>query len=737
MRHYAYTLLGIALLLSASCAKMEENAAPEQPVSFRIKATIDNSAATKTSYTEDMGYKTAHISWMAGDQFKLVVYNNSTHGANFYRCNVREGTINGGFAEFELYGTFDEDNFTRAGYAVYPSDLTIGGNEDDGITVTLPAAYSVSGTDLTQVKVPLIGVEQDVEGHDYDFFNAVGVLKITLTNVPVSARKVVLVSEYDNLSGTFPLDPHNGLKMVDCADGTGGHSITVNISQQTAGSTISVYMPVPVGYISAGAYFEVQTIDGTAIKTTAATTKEIEIKKGHLLPLPAISVEDWVSIGTGKYMDDHGFYYLWTDGRSADDYKDVIIEQHSVETHRYRIYRPYASCVSVETDLPNASDYLYIDLVDATRGIVANHSYKYDNDSKIMFDAPYWGYDDLYHNSRIIKYDGDGNPANIQLAPYYYDFYTANCAQNPKIEIVFPGSTPMMADCFNYANGASASYSDGAVSVNISNALVTGVKVKVVTESSEYAAINAGITALMGGDADLTFTASGSQDLSLPSGTYYMVYMVETDGHGSTFKKGGSFNVINEIPLTADMIYVNTDAGSRDGLKHYDGNGKNALVDGNISTFWHTPWGTRAAVWSWYGPDGAYGTIFDDSYTQDDIYDYLDLDPTYGAYIDIDLGSSKTVSDFQVHACLRNASADFPKHVIIYTSANGSDWTQQAEVANVCSGIAAGAWINPIACSSDAARYIRFSIIENTSSIDLRNSSAQGCTHLAEIKISE
>lgn len=709
MKHFAYTLLGIALLMSASCAKMEENAVPAQSDSFRIKATIDNLEVTKTSYTEDTGYKTAHISWMAGDQFKLVVFNKSTHNADFYRCNVDESTINGGVADFIMSGSFNEANFSRAGYAVYPIDLTIGGNEDSGYTVTLPEAYSVSGTDFTQVKVPLIGVEQNGEDHDYDFFNAVGVLKITLTNVPVSARKVVLVSDYDNLSGTFPLDPHNGLKMVDCADGTGGHSITVNISQQTAGSTISVYMPVPVGTISAGAYFEVQTIDGTAIKTTEVTKKDIPVVKGHLLPLPAISVEDWVDLGTGKYMDDHGFYYLGIYGRSADDYANVTIQKHASEFGRYRIYRPYDSCPYAETYIPNAADYLYIDIKDATNGIVANHSYKYNNDANIMFDGCWWGYSALYHNSRIIKYDGSGDPANIQLAPYYYDdFYYANFAQNPKIEIVFPGSTPMMANVFNYADGASASYSDGVVTVGISNSTITGVKVKAA------ATIDAGVAALQAGEQDLTFTTSGSLDLNLPLGTYYLIYKVETNGHGYVYKNAGQYDIATEIPLDASMVSVNVDASQRDFTNRYDGNGKGALVDNDLTTFWHTPWGRNGDA-TWFG--------------------YEDLDTIYGAFIDIDLGASKTVTTFQVRACLRNSYNDHAKHVVIYTSADGNTWAQVAEVENVYTNM--GEWINPITCNSTAARYVRFSIISNTSNKDLRVPSDAGCTHLAEIKLFE
>lgn len=740
MKHFAYTLLGIALLMSASCAKMEENAVPAQSDSFRIKATIDNLEATKTAYTEDQGYKTAHISWMAGDQFKLVVFNKSTHGADFYRCNVDESTINDGYAEFELYGTFNEDNFTRAGYAVYPSDLTIGGNEDDGITVTLPAAYSVSGTDLTQVKVPLIGVQQTDNDHAYDFFNAVGVLKITLTDVPVSARKVVLVSEHDNLSGTFPLNQNNGFTMVGCAPGTGGHSITVNISQQTAGSTISVYMPVPVGHISAGAYFEVQTIDGTAIKTTEVTKKDIPVVKGHLLPLPAISVEDWESLGIGKFVDNHTFYqasnWCGASDLTANTYFDVEIQRHKTETNRYRVVNPYGPMFdtygATQTGTgPN--DYLTLTVRnDIGTDIILNDSFhtgidqygpEYYGTTELWYDNPYWWSLPLYHNNRIINKDSEGNILNIQLAPFYKGGYDEDCSQNPKIEIVFPGSTPMMAGVFNYADGATASYSDGVVTVGISNSTITGVKVKAA------ATIDAGVAALQAGEQDLTFTTSGSLDLNLPLGTYYLIYKVETDGHGYVYKNAGQYDIATEIPLNASMVSVNVDAGDKDG-NHYDGGGEGALVDNDITTFWHTPWLTADGL-AYYQEYGYYTNVTGEPYL------YTDLDPVYGAYIDIDLGASKTVTTFQVRACLRNCDNDHAKHVIVYTSADNSSWAQVAEVENICAGIAKGTWINPITCNSTAARYVRFSIIGNASNKDLRVPSDEGCTHLAEIKLFE
>jgi len=704
--------MAIASIAAVSCNKIENEAPVTSEGKYSITATIDNSD-TKTAYDAE-----GKFSWVAGDKISVVVYNaESPYTTDKYSFAAE---ADGNTATFKSVGTPDWTAYPKSGFAIYPNSLTLGGKKDS-YTVSLPDNYTLSsGSDFTKIGIPMIGTEESE--NVFRFKTAVGILKVTLTNVPVSARKLVITTSGDNVSGTFPLNAttaENGLAMADAT--SAGNSITVNFPQQAAGATVSILVPVPAGTISAGATFAVQQSDGTAIKTTPATVRDITIERNHVLPLPAISVEDWVSLGTGMFMDDHGFYYLGISGRSADDYASVTVEKHSTEADRYRISAPYTSCPSAATVLPNAAAYLYIDVISGE--VVANHAYKYNND-KIMFDAPYWGYDALYHNSRIIKYASDGTtPANIQLAPYYYafngDYTQANCAQNPKIEIVFPGSTPMLAGTFNYADGASATYDSGSINVNISNSYITAVKVVAA------ASVAAGVTALESDGSDIySFTATGSQTATLTDGEYYLVYKVETNGHGFTYKYSGKFEVTSkaEIPLTAAMVSVNVDAGTKDGTYHYDGTGPGALVDNDVTSFWHTPW-LSAADAAGYG------------YTNP--YSWDDLDTTYGAYIDIDLGESKTVTSFEYRACLRNASTDFPKHVIIYTSSDKSTWNKVGESENVCSGVSAGSWINPIQCSGSAARYIRFSIISNTSDKDLRDPSAQGCTHLAEIKIYE
>lgn len=721
MKQTVFSLMALAIVVLSSCAKREYDV--QEPVSgttHTIQAIIDQgSADVKTTYEE--GASTATFSWVSGDRMKLVVYDKDAPFTADKYAYAAQAT--GANVAFSATSTPDFTEYPKSGYAVYPEDIATGGAKD-AFTLLLPAEYTVVGTNFSAVGVPLIGAE--VSTDTYVFKPAVGVLKVTLSNVPTSARKLVLTSGSDNLSGIAYLDEIaylGGITMSEGFDSGIGHSITVNFPQQIAGSTISVYIPVPVGTISAGATLEVQDDGGTPIKTTPATVKPITIAQGHLTPITgAISVEDWTPLGTGKYMDDHGFWGLGDDGRTAGDYANVTIEQNASEPNRYRVSAPYANCTDVATSLPDAADYLYLEVL-ANESVIYD-SYQYGNGAYIMFDSPYWGWDDLYQNSRVINKDVSGNPLNIQLAPYYIDFYTSNCAEKPKIEIVFPGATPMLADVFNYGEDATASYNAGTgkVDVTIGGTTVSAVKVKAA------ATVNDGVTDLLANNEDLTFAATGSQALALADGNYILVYKVETSGHGYTFKyEPFSVYTKTEIPLTASMISVNVDAGNKDGSAWYDGAGKGALVDGNASTFWHTPYLSASDV-------AAYYPAITDPYL------CSDLDTTYGAYIDIDLGGSKTVTNFDVWAQLRSgASNDFPGIINVYASADGTDWDGVGTTSDAFSGKSAGDWIDPIVnCTPIApARYIRISIIENSNGYSLIDPSGSACTHLAEIKIYE
>jgi len=721
--------MAAAILALFSCAKIQEADMPESrpgnpnEKTYIIHGVIDE-ADTKTTY-EESGDK-ALFSWLEADAMKVVVYEaaDPTH-VDQYSFYAQSAGRNVDFS-----GSADFDSYPSSGFAVYPNSLSTGGVKDSYL-ISLPAAYSVPGSNFSQIGIPLIGAQTSED--QYSFKAAVGVLKITLTDVPVSARKLVLTSTEDNLSGVFPLDETSrteGIQMSRCT-ADAGHSITVTFPQQTAGATVGVFVPVPVGTLSTGATFDVQDNDGYSIKKVT-TKKDITILRGHLQPLQEIAVEVWNDVGVGKFIDNHTFYQAegFCDGQRVTPeigldatYFDVLIQQNAANANQYRVVNPYGALFADPVNTthfgtgPNAHLYftLYpglgtdLALFDSVHTGIKQYG-GYYGEAELWYDHPYWGYSQIYQNSRVIKRDGSGNPLNIQFAPFYMGGLDEDCSVNPKIEVVFPGSAPMLA--FNYAGDASASYSGGKVSATIGGETVTAIK---AIASDTF---NNGVEAILAGTGDiLTFTATGTQPLVLPDGNYVLVYKVETDEHGFVFKNGGNFSVSSRTKIALDdsMISVSIDAGTKDGTSHYDGIGKVALTDGDESTFWHTPWQEKGS----------------------DYYGWSDLDPTYGAYIDIDLGSGKSVTDFELEACLRAAYSAWPKHIIVYSKPDGGSWTKVGEAENACYGVSGGVptWIYPIQCSGAAARFIRISIIENNEGIDLRDAAAAGCTHLAELEL--
>lgn len=563
-----FALMAATILILPSCTR--EMTTPVEST-FTLNARIDNGDETKTLYKES-GNK-AILHWVKQDQIKFIVYNRNSYSANFYRFIAQN---DGTEARFVLATTIDYNSWTPSGYAVYPTSLGISGTKD-AYKVSLPATYTVSGTDMTKGFIPMIGAAQPGNPNDYVFKAAVGVLRITLTDLHPDARKLTLKTSSDKLSGTFSLDAENGL-LMSSASGTVGHSITVNFDRQTAGSTLTVYMPVPVGSISAGAVLEVQREDGSALMATAPTVRDLAVGRGQLIKLPPIQVESWSPIGTGQFIDFDAF----DDGL----YVSGIIEQSTLDQHRYRMAGPYQAFLDkagnegkkvLFAEGPDA--YLYFTLEDGYvlfNKHATGMAYKDSAEERSVSHPGTSGVN--YWNSRVIKTDGTA-PANIQLAPYSlssseWGLYTDE-TENPRMEIVFPGATPMLTD--GYAQTATASYNGGKVYVEMADARITAVKVKAAASLAE------GVVSLEAGTADLTFTEAGNQSLPLADGEYHLVYKVETDGHGYTYKDGGSFESNPADPaLTDHWLTIFTDKSYSElkaGVTQSDIDAKKALAE--------------------------------------------------------------------------------------------------------------------------------------------------------------
>lgn len=708
-----------AIVLSACESSIEIIPVPGQG---KITAYIDNSD-TKTAYSEETKF-----SWVEGDAIRLEVFNAESGVVNHF---TNWADASGASVTFS--GSNPTDEWPASGFAVYPA-LDDSGNKTDGIGISLPANLAVTSSGVMS-HIPLIGKQDANDIYKYGFKTAVGVLKVSFSDVPVSARQIVLTAiDSDVLAGVFPLDETaaaNGYEMSRAKSEGALNSITISFPQQTAGSTFTAYFPVPVGTVHAGATVSLQDANGNAIKTSAPTVRDIPVVRNQLLnitPTP-ISSEPWVSLGTGKYMDDHGFYYLTGGaslGRSAADYIDVEIQQKEDEPNKFRVKYPYA--VATIAEFANPAEYLYITVrEDIGPGIVLNDSYRYNNGMDVLMDNPYWGYSILYHNNRVIKYAADGvTPANIQLAQQYGAIaYNDNCSYNPKIEIVFPGSEPMLADHFNYIYYASVAFANGKVVASMDND-VTAIKVV------PAASLDEGVAALEAGtsDAIMTFTESGEKALNLATGTnFILVSRVECEGHGYAYIYSDDYVAGQFISIAS--VSVSNNAGFQDGSLCYDGGGTAALIDGSESTFWHSAYYDRSTT-DYY---------FSSYYTDGKVFcSYADLDATYGIYIDLDLGEGEAVTSFTVEACLRNSYNGHPKHVKVFGSADGTTWGDAlADVADLKGEHEIGTWADPIACTAASpVRYIRFAILSNGLDADLTdaaNANGNSYTHLAEIRL--
>lgn len=441
MKKLLFSLTAAAVALLSSCAKEEAPALEEAvPGAVKITARIDNDA-TKTHYVE--GASSAALYWNAGDRFKLMVYKNDEgKAANFYSFEA-DADAAGSEATFTIVsGSMDLTTYPAAGYAVYPNTLATGGVKD-AYTVTLSGEYTIAtGTDLSKVAVPMIGVPTDAaDANTYVFSPAVGVLKVQLTHVPAAARKLVLKAvDTDNVSGVFPLDAANGFRMADAT--SEGHTVTVNFPAQADDSDLAVYMPIPAGTISAGAVFEVQDNAGVALHATPATVKAIDVAKGQLIPIKAINTaSEWVTLGTGKFVDN----FLWNhmgvaaslDNQEAG-YIDVTIQQNVADNNKYRVVNPYGAILASlgRTQEASHSDFLEFTITDASNVDFVTTNTGYNSGAGVV------SIEDVNGTNNIVILGTADAPEIVQLAPKYNSdgsfVYTRNGREN-LIRIAFPG----------------------------------------------------------------------------------------------------------------------------------------------------------------------------------------------------------------------------------------------------------------------------------------------------------
>ncbi len=215
-----------------------------------------------------------------------------------------------------------------------------------------------------------------------------------------------------------------------------------------------------------------------------------------------------------------------------------------------------------------------------------------------------------------------------------------------------------------------------------------------VVNASDYAFVRFGVATNQNGH-DLTNVTLSSQWCNLAELKIYGI----TTGAAAPYEA-----IPGKVDLTTSMITV-----SANETYSGDDGGPAALVDGDTSTHWHSPWSFA----------GTY-------------------DSTYGIYVDIDLGAGNGLTNFKLRFCLRNCLNDHPDHVKIYASTDGTNWgSAVGEMSSIYSTYGQGNWTDFVNCvASTQSRYIRISILStNGNNSNVSNLTSSGCTHMAEIEL--
>lgn len=327
-----------------------ENQGINATVSIVAKIEDDDFAEVKTTYDET--YANPKFAWLDGDMITVQLEKREGVGHSKHTFTTSGGDLS---ATFDATAGIDLTTYKLSTFAIYPRhtpakdwDLDYDITNND---VYLKKEITVSKADLKAI-VPLIGTKNSAtednatSGVLYNFKTPTGVIRLSLKNVPASAKKVQLVakSASDYISGYVGLTAMEDgeISMGDIYyDRTPSKTIIFNFTP-TEGEDLIVYMPIPTGTLTGGFTVKVLGNDDAEI-LGCSISQDVEIERNNIYFVPDITFDsNWLSLGTGWFGDNYQFYKVSKAGCMAA----VDIQQNKVNPNQYRVRDPYGVAAS-------------------------------------------------------------------------------------------------------------------------------------------------------------------------------------------------------------------------------------------------------------------------------------------------------------------------------------------------------------------------------------------------------
>lgn len=328
MRKSLLFFAAVSLLL-ASCQKeqlVEEKLS--NGVVTEVSATFEAlvpDGATKASVS--ISENTGTFSWQEDDAAAFVLDSKTAYG---------KGTYNATSQMFQIQGAANSHHD-----AVYPYDL-VGSTSPSTEHVTSVTVPSTREWAANQTNVAMYGT---YTSDKYTFKHLGGLVKVTVVNVPTTAKTFVFKTADKKINGTFTVETDNESNEVikTGTPETGEDTYTLNLpSTITANSTMDFYVPLPVGTGYKFAFYLKDNSSSDLVKIEGTTEQTVTRRSILVMPtitLAAASIEDIYKSATVQEVPaGHSGDFLLAKSESvilklmsSTDDKDITLKYNGVE----------------------------------------------------------------------------------------------------------------------------------------------------------------------------------------------------------------------------------------------------------------------------------------------------------------------------------------------------------------------------------------------------------------------
>ena len=273
MKTIRFQLLLLALFVMVGCQKDEMSTSMKKG-SYSLVASIEsNDSTSRTAVDENGG-----VTWVATDA--IGVFGTQTKNAKFESTGVGANVTFVG----DLESSHEEPTLA---YYPYDENASLDGN---ALSFTLPSEYSYTG----QCYAPMLGIKQ-ADGN-FVFKHLVGLLKVTIEDIPQNATKFVITSK-----GNEPL-PISGIAKVEdvTVDNAvlelqalpDSYSVTYNFSPTVFSSDKIFYIPLPVGTYERLVVSLIGNEDDIIFERSISNLK---VERKAMIEMPVVGCEEGIS----------------------------------------------------------------------------------------------------------------------------------------------------------------------------------------------------------------------------------------------------------------------------------------------------------------------------------------------------------------------------------------------------------------------------------------------------------